>query len=289
MARKRSEQFKAISLTALLVIAWVLLPTAYKMGLRSAFYEFQAPVWSATSQVRDLQSYWGAMGQSKTELFEAGRDLARLNAAYRVFQQRNEALQKELNELEAILKLPSLPRHRVVVARVARRELSGWWQELVIRVGADRGIPVGAAVIFGDGVVGRIKEVGVDTSVVELISSRSFRMAATFEGDTRPVTYQGQINSALGPAYGHVRDVPSDLTVSPQRPQRLVSSRLGGVFPEGLTIGTVSDLSPDANGLFTEGGVLLSKRLLEIREVAVLVPIEKTLSSARQPEDGHVF
>jgi len=258
---------------------------AYKAFSRGIFYEFQAPVWSGLSQIRDLQTYWAGIIQSNKQLFEEGKDLARLNAAYRIFQQRNEALQNEIHRLEKVLKIPPLPQHRIVVARVARRELNAWWQELTIRVGTDKGIIAGSAVIYGDGVVGRIKEVHETSSVVELVSSRSFRMAATFEGDTRPVTYQGQFNYTLGTSFGHVRDVPSDLRASEGVPLRLVSSRLGGVFPEGLLIGLVSGLEPDTNGLFTEGNVRLSERLLDIREVAVLIPIEVTVSTSDQSEE----
>lgn len=288
--RKRSEQFKAISFTVIVVIFWLFAPVAYKSMSRDIFREFQAPVWNSLSQISDLQTYWAGAIQSNKNLFEAGKDLARLNAAYRVVMQRNEALLNEIAGLQEILKLPPLPKHRVIVARVSRREMNAWWQELTIRVGKDNGIPVNAAVIFGDGVVGRIKEVGETSSTVELVSSRSFRMAAIFEGDTRPVTYQGQLNHSLGPAYGHVRDVPSDLRASEGIPLRLVSSRLGGFFPEGLVIGLVSSLEPDTNGLFTEGIVQLNERLLDVNEVAVLVPISSSVSNTTQPGDNiHAF
>lgn len=290
MARRRSEPLKAITLTFGLIVAWLFLPAGFRAFMHVSFYEIQAPSWNAASHIRDLQTFWGARAHSKKDLIEASIDLARLNAAYRVAQQTNEGLQREIAELENILNIPPMPRHRVEVARVTRRELNAWWQQLTIRKGRDYNIPVGAAVIFSEGVVGRVKEVHETTSVIELISSHAFRMAATFEGDTRPVTYQGGSLGSFGSVHGNVRDVPSDIHASEGVSKRLVASRLGGVFPEGLTIGHVTSLAPDANGLFTEGEVQLNERLLDIREVAVLVPIEITVREAPQNEEnGYVF
>lgn len=261
----------------------MLLPVAFKATLETRFEEFQAPVWELSSKVREVEQLWGYKAHTKNELIEAGIDLSRRNAAYRLVQQRNEELLREVGRLERILHLPPLPHHRFEVARVARRELSAWWQELIIRKGRDYGIPEGAPVIYGDGVVGRIKEVRATTSVVELVSSRSFRMAANFEGDSRPVTYQGVGQGGLALAYGEVRDVPADKRASVEVPLRLVSSPLGGVFPAGLTIGQVVALEPDANGLFNEGRLRLSPDLLGVMEVAVLVPVEP------DEEGGHAF
>lgn len=156
---------------------------------------------------------------------------------------------------------------------MARRELNAWWQHIIIRKGQNYGIPLGAAVVFRDGVVGRIKEVRYSTSVVELISSPSFRMAATFEGDTRPITYQGRHNTALTYAWGEIRDVPPDIKASRKHPQRLISSRLGGIFPQGLFIGEAISLEPDSNGLFSRGIVRLSPNIRDIHEVSVLIPV----------------
>lgn len=69
-----------------------------------------------------------------------------------------------------------------------------------------------------------------------------------------------------------MRNAPLDLIPSTDRPLRLVSSRLGGIFPDGLTIGLVRELKTGQDGLFQAGEVALDKRLLELREVAILIP-----------------
>ena len=127
--------------------------------------------------------------------------------------------------------------------------------------------------IFAGGVVGRVVEVDAFTSRVELVTSPNFRMAASFEGDDRPVVYQGVPQSGFGDAAGEVRDAPQDLVANTQDPLRLVSTRLGGTFPPGLLIGSVSWLEPGNTGIFQAGTVQLDERLLSLNEVSVLIPL----------------
>ena len=257
-----------------MLAAWWLAPPFIKSFTRVSFFEFQAPLWSASSQLRDLQQFWALRNHSKIDLIKAGRDTARLNADYELRLQEYESLQAELARLEQLLNLPSHILYRYETARVSRRDINGWWQQIVIRKGKDYNIPAGAAVVYVGGVVGRVKEVHARTAVIELVSSRAFRMAAHFNNEDRPVTYRGGTNMALAAPKGQVDHVQSDITASPQNPRRLVSSRLGGIFPDGLTIGWVEQLSTSSDSLFKSGQVKLDKRLLSLREVAVLVPIE---------------
>ena len=69
-------------------------------------------------------------------------------------------------------------------------------------------------------------------------------------------------------------NVQPDIIISTGAPRRLVSSRLGGVVPDGLTIGWADRLTPNPDGLLKRGKVILNKRLLGLKEVAVLLPIE---------------
>jgi len=272
----RFDQAKPFAVLGIVVLAWILLPVAVKSFLRVSIYEVQAPVQVSASYARDLQDYWAERAQSKNELITAGRDLRRIYSGYEFEAQQTEALRAEIARLEQLLRLPSNPRFRFEPARIARRDFTGWWQQLVIRKGANYGIPVGAPVVFSGGVVGRVREVHAYTAVVDLISSPSVRLAASVEGDPRPVSYQGGINLPLSAPRGAVEFVPPDVFASTATPKRLVTSDLGGVFPAGLTIGYVTRLEASTDGLFKTGDVALDPRLSELAEVTVLVPLNPT-------------
>jgi rod shape-determining protein MreC len=169
--------------------------------------------------------------------------------------------------------MPPNPQYRFEAARVCRRDLSGWWQQLTIRKGSNYDIPVGAPVVYAGGVVGRVSEVRLYEADVDLLSSPRLRLAATFDGDTRPFSYQGGNNPPLAPAQGILEFVPPDIIVFSTSPRRVVTSGLGE-FPAGLTIGYVSHLTTSPDGLFQSGKVVLDPRLSELTEVTVLVPLK---------------
>ncbi len=273
MPFKRFDQARPFATLGLIVLAWLLLPTALKSFSRASFFELTAPVLQAASKARDLQEFWSLRAHSENELIEAGRDLARLNASYEFAISQNTELQAQITRLETMLRLPAFADYRFEHARVARRDFSGWWQRIVIRKGRNFGIPVDAPVVFSGGVVGRVTEVGASTAVVELISSPNVRLSGVVEGDTRPISFQGGVNPTFAPPTGLVELMPLDIIVGPGTQRRLVTSGYGGVFPPGLTLGYIVKTELGSDGLFRAGEVKLDERLGALSEVTVMVPI----------------
>jgi rod shape-determining protein MreC len=269
---QRFDQARPFAALGILLAAWLVAPMALKTFARASFFEMTAPITVAASYASDLQRYWALRLHSKQELIEAGRDLARLDASYSLAIQQNGELQAEVERLRMLLRMPPSDRYRFEHARVAQRDFSGWWQRMVIRKGADYGIPVGAPVVYSGGLVGRVTEVHATTSVVELISNPGLRIAAVVEGDTRPISFQGAANQVFGSARGVVEFVPLDIYASATAPKRLATSGLGGIYPPGLTIGRITHVESSADGLFKTGEVALDARLAELTEVTVLVP-----------------
>jgi rod shape-determining protein MreC len=211
---RRFVQAKPFLTLGLLVLAWLVVPTVIKRFTRLTFFELQAPVEVAASYARDLQDYWSMRTRSKNELIAAYRELGGLTARYAGAAEENASLRHEIARLESLLRLPSFSDYRSEPARVVRRDTSGWWQQLVIRKGRNHGIVVGAPVIFIGGVVGRVREVNAYTSIVDLISSPHMRLAAAFEGDDRPVSFQGGDNAPFSAPQATVEFVSLDIFAS---------------------------------------------------------------------------
>ena len=269
MPLKRLDQARPFFVLGLVVVTWLIVPVAIKTFTRASFLELQAPVAIATSYAGDLQEYWSLRMHSNHELIEKGRDAAHAAASYAFAMQQYAELQTQVVRLENLLKMPSFREYRAEHARVIRRDFSGFWQQLVIRKGRNFKITIDSPDIFSGGVVGRVMEVRATTSVVEVISSPSFRIPAVIEGDTRPMSFQGGSFPAFGPPIAFVEHVPLDITTS--KPQRLVT--WGGSYPAGLTLGEITDLKMGADGLFKIGQVKLEERLASLTEVTVLVPL----------------
>ena len=118
-----------------------------------------------------------------------------------------------------------------------------------------------------------MSEVHAYTADVELISSPGVRLAGVIEGETQPISFQGGINATFDPPKGVIEFVPLNVFASAAMPKKLVTSGLGGVFPPGLSLGTVTKVEPSADGLFKSGEVQLDPRLSSLTEVTVLVPL----------------
>lgn len=274
MSRSRFQPFKPLVYAALVVAAWWIVPAAFRGMVRVSFYESQAPAWTMLEKLADLQSLWTDRTHSRSELTEAGRDLARLNAAYMLRLQQADSIDAEVKRLQELTGMPPLQGWRYLVARVVRRDLDTWWQRVVIERGVSDGVRKGQGVVCRDGVVGRVVEVHAKTSVVELVSSSAFRVAAHIEGDERPVTFLGVPAPVFKDPGGLATNIPADVSVNPSKPLRLVTSRLGGDFPDGLTIGFIRAMERDSDGLFQRGAVLLNPSLVSVQEVAVMIPVE---------------
>lgn len=286
MPFKRLDQARPLLALGVVVTLWLLVPVAVKTFIRASFFELQAPVTIAASYARDLQEYWSLRMHSNHDLVEAGRDAAHVAASYSFAVQQNEGLKAEIARLENLLRLPSFPEFRLEHARVARRDQSAWWQQLIIRKGKNFGLVVGAPVVFSGGVVGKIAEVRATTSVVELISNPGVRLTAFLEGESRTISFQGGNNPTFGAPRGTVEFVPLDVTTD--KPHRLVTSGLGGIFPAGLNLGELTRLEMGSDGFFKTGEVKLDERLASLTEVTVLVPLnverlpaETTVSSSQ--------
>jgi rod shape-determining protein MreC len=286
----QNRQGARASYVALAVFAagWVLLPSAVRRLNREAFVEFQAPALHLVGKSRDLATFWEKKSRSSEELVAAGRDLARINAALELKLRGMEDVRRENTRLREVTRYNVPAEYLSVVARVATRDSSSWWQRIVIRKGRNDGIRPGAPVVFGDTVVGRVTAVHLTTSEVDLVTSPGFRCTAYLEGDdqNRIVLINGVAANSLGTAKARVSVIPYDYLLPAGTPARVTTTGMGGVFPSGLTLGYLDGGAYATQvGNFKESLLVPSRDLYNLQEVSVLVPIIQTPGEALMQGD----
>jgi len=273
---------------AVFVAGWILLPSAVRRLNREAFVEFQAPALHLVGKSRDLATFWEKKSRSSEELVAAGRDLARINAALELKLKGLEDIRRENTRLREVTRYNVPADYLSVVARVATRDSSSWWQRIVIRKGRNDGIRPGAPVVFGDTVVGRVTAVHLTTSEVDLVTSPGFRCTAYLEGDdqNRIVLINGVAANSLGTAKARVSVIPYDYLLPAGTPARVTTTGMGGVFPSGLTLGYLDGGAYATQvGNFKESLLVPSRDLYNLQEVSVLVPIIQTPGEALMQGD----
>lgn len=273
---------------SIFVALWILVPSAVRRFNREAFVEFQAPALHLLGKSRELATFWEKKSRSVEEMAAAGRDLARINAALEIQIHKFEDIRRENVRLREITRYNVPAEYMSVVARVATRDSSSWWQRIVIRKGRNDGIRPGAPVVFGNTVVGRVTAVHLTTSEVDLVTSPGFRCTAYLEGDDQNhiVLVNGVASNSLGTAKARVCVIPRDYSMPAGQPARVFTTGMGGVFPSRLMLGYLDGGTYATQvGNFKESLLVPSRDLYNLQEVSVLVPLHQNPGEALMQGD----
>ena len=189
-------------------------------------------------------------------------------------QQENDALRAQVAELERqlrnaqkdseenrrlrnLLDLESQRRDlQTVSARVAERSVSNWASTLTPTRGTSAGVAIGDCAIdeYGN-LVGVVTDAGLNWCAVTTILDTTSSIGATVFRTEQVAVAQGQLGlMSEGQLALTYVDEPDKLIAG----DLVVTSGLGGYYPSGLPIGTVTELRTDTGGL-TQYAVLSPK------------------------------
>ena len=195
-------------------------------------------------------------------------------AQQRLLEYEVQALKKDNEELRRILeKTDSIRDYHPIQATVISRSPERWIEQVIINKGSEDGVKPNMAVITVDGMIGKIQSTSAKTSTVQLLSGfdQFNRISATIPRD------EGNDVFGLIEEYDRKTNMllfkiieESDKNV--ERGDIVISSGKGGVFPEGLMIGTVQDVVPDQYGLTSTALVKPAANLYDIQHVIVVDP-----------------
>lgn len=248
---------------------WWLLPRGFIVSVQQAFIEVQAPLYNVVLNGHNFKNFLKKNFVNKKNLIADYENLMRTNFYLQMrinnlldFIERNHIKSNDFDLKDE--------RFKFVYANVIRRDLIVWANYLVINRGKKDGISIGDGVISKCNVVGRIKEVYDNLSLVELLSSPTFKMSACFEGEHFPIVFQGNGSDILtkytGIAENIIPQTDKDINGA-----RLVSSHLNNIFPGGLTVGYIADVTDIKDGIFFKAVVNLDATFINsLHEVVVL-------------------
>ncbi|HET7578809.1 MAG TPA: rod shape-determining protein MreC, partial [Bacillales bacterium] len=226
--------------------------------------------------IEDLKEVYDQNQVLKSRLSEFGKlsqELARL-------RERNKELQSILGKLDS----PDLADYSVTQAHVIARSPDGWNEQVTINKGSKDGVKLNNAVITAEGMIGKIDSVNPFSATVQLISDldRTNLIAAVVRGHKKAygmiAGYDPQKEALL------FKLIPYDAKL--KKGQTVVTSGMGGVFPAGLIIGKVKEVSPDPQGLTKIAYVEPSADLYDIYNVMV---VERQAASPKKKlkEEGN--
>ncbi|MBN2493172.1 MAG: rod shape-determining protein MreC [Deltaproteobacteria bacterium] len=188
--------------------------------------------------------------------------------------QRELANQKEvLAENERLRELVSMRQtlgaHRVVAARIIGVGTSPISRFIQIDVGSDDGIKPGDAVVASVGLAGRCTSVVAAYSEVQLIIDPRSAVAVTTQRSRARGIVRGMGRDELCKVDHLVR------TADVEEGDLLVTSGLGGVYPPGLPVGTVTTTTTPKVGVFRHADMAPVVDFRKIEEVLVILAAGK--------------
>ena len=168
----------------------------------------------------------------------------------------------ENKRLRRILELKQKTVNIVTVAEVYAVSAMNWFHTVKIDKGTDSGLDEKMVVITPKGLVGRIHRCGSDWADVVLITDLNFATSIRLQSTRVEGILAGGSNKCF------IKYIPIGEKV--EEGERVITSGLDGIFPEGLFIGTVSKVVKRTDSIFQHIEVTPEEDLKSLEEVIVV-------------------
>ncbi len=202
-------------------------------------------------------------------------EVAKLEEKVALLDIQNQGLlesEKENQRLKELLDYEeTLTKNDTVFAKVISKEPGYMFDVFVINVGYNQGVRKDMAVVNADGLVGRISEVGGNWSqVIAVIDSRSaISVMVERTRDHGVINGTTQMDDVCTMSY-----LPVESNAAPG--DTIITSGLDGVFPKGIAIGEVTEVSTKDNQLEKVATVKPYVDFYHVEEVLVVMPTDET-------------
>ena len=228
--------FLALSISAIVLLT-ISINTRYFVPIESALRWVSKPIVSIAQLPRTINSAIGFYFTSVEELqnrnIQLQRDLGQFNMNVTELNQARATIK----ELERALEYSGQHQFNFLLAEVIHVFPNLQRQEVIINVGATAGITVDSGVLDSGGVYGRAIEIFPDSARVLLVSDKRHATPVLVRRTRQYFIASG--HGANEPLSLDNVNLSTDIRVGDE----LVTSGLGGLFPEGYLVGTVETVT----------------------------------------------
>ena len=229
---------------------------------------FQQALYSATEGISGFFTRVFGSGDIKAENLELEARVAELEGQlleYEETKKENERLRELLNYTEDAEDI------EYVTAKVIGRDPGHWYETFQINLGIADGVKVDMPVVSGDGLIGRVIETGATWSKVMPIVDSSSGVSGLVERTRDNGILNGSLSAGDENALLTLGNLPLDADLIPG--DTVITSGLAGVFPKGIPIGEVTEVSQSGDGMRNQAVVTPYADFSHIEEVLVITSI----------------
>lgn len=232
--------------------------------------------------IQPMQSGINSVGTSIYEFFDLIKtkksilaENKKLKETIDEIKSENVSLIEDRNELSSLRELYKLDQgykqYPKVAARVVSHDESNWYNQFTIDKGSDDGLSKNMNVIAGNGLVGIITEVGKSYSKVRSIIDDNSYVSGVFVRTSDMCDVKGNL-STVKDGYIDVERISIDSEI--EEGYEIVTSYQSDRYLQGILIGYVSDIKPDANNMTMTAKVIPVVDFSRLETVLVITEVK---------------
>lgn len=181
---------------------------------------------------------------------------------------KSEGLKNENERLNKLLELrESYSELETVGAEIIAKEDGNWFSSFTINKGKRDGVKPNQPVLSGDGLVGRTTDVGANWAKVVSVIDTKHAVSGKIARNGDYVLVEGHITLMHN---GKCRMINITEDADVVAGDTIISSGMGGVYPEGIVIGTVESFEKSETGNGNYAIINPSVDFRRVQEVLVL-------------------
>ena len=178
---------------------------------------------------------------SSTDLDKENEQLKVQLAQYEIIENELNTLREENERLKGLLNYTDITQnYTYVTARVIGKSQGVWFSEFTVNAGRNDGVIENQAVVNSKGLVGRVSSVSANTCKVTSIIDSTSDVSVMVER-TRDYGFARGILNVDKNEKLELYYLPSGYDLVPG--DNILTSGIGGIFPKGIAIGTVTEVS----------------------------------------------
>jgi rod shape-determining protein MreC len=202
------------------------------------------------------------------------RDYFLLTDTNRALSEKNAELERQLDNLRQIgeysykvidIDTALLNRYEFISAKVVNNQVDRTKNFITINRGESDGIQPGMAVISPLGAVGKVKKVSSHFAVVTSVLNIDYMISAVLKKSNHFGTVQW---NGRNPETSKLNYIPRHVKLAVG--DTVVTSGFNAVFPEGVMVGTVSEVNLSPESLTYDLTILLSQDFRKLSYVSVV-------------------
>jgi len=242
------------------------------------------PLTRATlNPIMTAQTWIATRYMALREFLTVPRDIASLRARNAELEDQVSLLQAQVIDLEQQIREAQVasallgwartrPQNQYVAAEVIGRDPSPYLHYIFINQGSDNGIRRGMPVVTENGLVGRVDAINAVGARVQLITDPSSAVNIRLETAETEAILTGSLTGEVS-----LEMIPQEVEL--QKGDIVLTSGLGGNFPQNLVVGQVINIQQPQGALFLEADIQPAVDFTSLKVVLVITnfkPIDVT-------------